>query len=391
MASPTAPTVDANGISAPTFADILAYLQTKYRSIYGEDIYLGNDSQDGQFLGVIAAAINDSNAAAVAVYNSFSPATAQGNGLSNNVKINGIARLVASNSSADVVIVGVAGTVITNGVVTDENNNYWNLPASVVIPSSGSVTVTATAQQSGAITAPANTISKIQTATYGWQTVTNPLAAMAGNPIETDAALRVRQGNSVAIPSQTVLSGVLGGVQSITGVTAAAIYENDTSVTDSNGLPAHSFAVVAQGGDPIAIATEILNKKTIGAYTYGTTVNTIVDSDGVSNTIRFFRPTVSSVKVGITLHALTGYTSTIGAKIQAAIADYINGLTIGQDVMITRLYLPAQLNGASEALTFEIVSVQAALVGGTLGTSDIVIPFNGLANCASSNVTITVA
>lgn len=391
MASATAPTVDANGISAPTFADILAYLQTQYRAIYGADIYLGNDSQDGQFLGIVAAAINDSNAAAVAVYNSFSPATAQGNGLSNNVKINGITRLVASNSSADVVIVGVAGTVITNGVVADANNNYWNLPASVVIPSSGTITVTATAQQSGAITAAANTINKIQTAAYGWQSVTNPLAATAGNPIETDAALRVRQNNSVALPSQTVLSGILGGVQSITGVTAAAIYENDTNTTDSNGLPAHSFAVVAQGGDPIAIATEILNKKTIGAYTYGTTANTIVDSDGVSNTIRFFRPTVSNVKVAVTLHALTGYTSLIGSAIQTAVANYINALKIGDDVMITRLYLPAQLNGNSDSLTFEIVGVQAALLAGTLGTSDIVIPFNGLAQCSAANVTVTVA
>lgn len=390
MASATAPTVDANGISAPTFADILAYLQTQYRAIYGADLYLGNDSQDGQFLGIVAAAINDSNAAAVAVYNSFSPATAQGNGLSNNVKINGISRLVASNSSADVILVGVAGTVITNGVVSDANNNYWNLPASVVIPSSGTITVTATAQQSGAITAAANTINKIQTAAYGWQSVTNPLAATAGNPIETDAALRVRQNNSVALPSQTVLSGILGGVQSITGVTAAAIYENDTNTTDGNGLPAHSFAVVAQGGDPIAIATEILNKKSIGAYTYGTTVNTIVDSDGVSNTIRFFRPTVSNVKVAVTLHALIGYTSLIGSAIQTAVANYINALKIGDDVMITRLYLPAQLNGNADSLTFEIVGVQAALVGGTLGSTDIAIPFNGLGQCTAANVTVTV-
>lgn len=390
MASATAPTVDANGISAPTFADILAYLKTQYRAIYGADLYLGNDSQDGQFLGIVASAINDSNAAAVAVYNSFSPATAQGNGLSNNVKINGISRLVASNSSADVVIVGVAGTVITNGVVSDENNNYWNLPASVVIPSSGTITVTVTAQQTGAVMAAANTINKIQTATYGWQTVTNLLAATTGNPVESDASLRARQGNSVAMPSQTVLSGILGGVQSITGVTAAAIYENDGNTADANGLPPHSFSVVAQGGDSIAIATEILNKKTIGAYTYGTTVNTIIDSDGVSNTIRFYRPTVSNVKAAVTLKALTGYTSSIGTKIQQAIADYINALKIGDDVMITRLYLPAQLNGAAEAQTFEIMTLQAALVGGTLGTSDIVIPFNGLAQCSASNVTLTV-
>ena len=104
MASPTAPTIDANGVSAPSFADILSYLQAQYRAIFGDDVYLGNDSQDGQFLGIVAKAIHDSNSALVAAYNSFSPATGQGNGLSNNVKINGLARLVASNSTVEMLL-----------------------------------------------------------------------------------------------------------------------------------------------------------------------------------------------------------------------------------------------------------------------------------------------
>ena len=74
----TAPTIDATGITAPSYADVLAFIQAKYQAIYGADIYLGNDSQDGQFLGVIAQAISDANSVAVAVYNAFSPATAQG-------------------------------------------------------------------------------------------------------------------------------------------------------------------------------------------------------------------------------------------------------------------------------------------------------------------------
>ena len=391
MASPTAPTIDSTGISAPQFSDILAYLQTQYQAIYGADVYLGNDSQDGQFLGIIASAINDSNAAAIAIYNSFSPATAQGNGLDNNVKINGIARLVSSNSTVDLLVVGQAGVTISNGVVSDSNNNNWNLPATVVIPSSGSITVTATAQQPGAINAAIGTVTTIQTPQFGWQTVTNPSAASPGNPVETDAALRVRQAASVALPSMTILAGIVGSVESLAGVAQVASYENPNNTTDSNGLPAHSISLVVQGGDAVQIATAIMNKKTPGAGTYGTTSEVVVDGAGVSNTINFFRPTVSNIKVGITLHALTNYTTAIAAEIQAAVAAYINGLVIGADVLIPRLYLPAQLNGAADSQTFEIVSVTAGLVGGSLGSSDITIPFNGLAVCTASNVTITVA
>ena len=94
-----APIVSATGISVPTYAQVLAYFTTQFQGIYGADVYLGNDSQDGQWLGVIAAAVNDTNNAAVAVYNSFSPATAQGASLSSNVKLNGLTHLFHSRFS----------------------------------------------------------------------------------------------------------------------------------------------------------------------------------------------------------------------------------------------------------------------------------------------------
>ncbi|MCT9017193.1 hypothetical protein N6G05_26965, partial [Cupriavidus gilardii] len=117
----TAPTIDASGITAPTYAEVLEYLKDQYRAIYGPDVYLEADSQDGQLLGVFAKAISDANAVAIAIYRSFSPATAQQDALSSNVKINGIARKVASFSTADLVIVGQAGTTITNGIAKDSN------------------------------------------------------------------------------------------------------------------------------------------------------------------------------------------------------------------------------------------------------------------------------
>ena len=391
MSSPTAPTIDANGITVPQFADILAYLQAQYRVIFGPDVYLGNDSQDGQFLGVIAAAINDSNAAAVAIYNSMSPATAQGNGLSNNVKINGIARLVASKSTVDVTLVGVAGTIIANGVVADANNVNWNLPASVTIPSSGTITVTATAQNAGSITAAANTVTKIQTPTYGWQSVNNAASAAVGNPIETDAALRVRQGQSVALPSLTVLDGIVGAVESLAGVTLVQSYEHDTATTDVNGLPAHSIALVVQGGDTTAIATAISQKKTPGAYTQGTTSQVITTPSGFSNTIRFYRPTTKAISVEVKIHAINNYTTIIGDEIKAQVAAYINALGVGEDVLIPRLYVPAQLGGADNSKTYEITWVKASIKPAAVGTTDVTIAFNELATCSIADINLVVA
>ena len=92
-----AATVSSTGISAPTMDQILTSLQSSFQSIYGSDVYLGPDSQDGQWLGVLAQAIHDCNDAAIFVFNQFSPATSIGTGLSSVVKINGLIRETATN------------------------------------------------------------------------------------------------------------------------------------------------------------------------------------------------------------------------------------------------------------------------------------------------------
>lgn len=391
MASPTAPTIDASGISAPTYADIYNYLVAQYQSIFGADVYLGNDSQDGQFLAIIASAINDSNAAAIACYNAFSPATAQGNGLASVVKINGIDKASATNSTVNVTLVGVAGTTIPNGIVSDTNNNQWLLPASVVIPSGGSITVTATAKNPGAITAQIGTVTTIKTPIYGWQSVTNPSIASVGAPVETDAALRLRQSQSVALPSLTVLGGIVGAVESVSGVTRCKAYENDTNTTDGDGIPPHSIALVVQGGDSTAIATSIMQKKTPGSYTYGTTTVAVTDSVGVAHNIRFFVPTDAPIKVSIAITAISGYTSAIGDQIKQQVSAYINSLDIGQDVLLPRLYVPAQLSGGVGSTTYEVTSIQIAKGAGSLAASDVPIAFNELASSLISNITLTVS
>lgn len=388
----TAPTIDVNGISAPTYAEVLDYLQTQYRAIYGADIYLGNDSQDGQFLAIIASAINDSNAAAVAVYNSFSPATAQGNGLSSNVKINGISRLVASASTVDLLIVGQVGTVITNGIVSDANDNYsWLLPATVTIPLAGEIAVTATCAEVGAITAQSNTLTKIKTPTFGWQTVNNPSDAVPGNPVESDAELRVRQALSVAVPSQTIFEGIVGSVANVTGVTRIKGYENDTDTTDANGIPAHSIAIIAEGGDAQTIFETIAEKKTPGTGTFGTLSTTVIDAVNSVHIVRFSRPTILDIKVAMTIEPQAGYSASVLPFIKAAVLDFINALEIGESLIYSKIYVPANLSNSALGETYNITALTIAVGAGAPGTANVVVAYNEAAQIIDTDIVITVA
>lgn len=382
-------TIDATGISAPSYSDIFTSLQNSYWSIYGSDAVLTPDSQDGQLLAVFAQAISDCNQATINVYNSYSPGKAQGAALSSNVKINGLSRQVSSNSTVDVLLVGQAGSPIANGILQDPAGNNWNLPATVTIPVGGQITATATCQTAGAIALASGVALKISTPTFGWQSATTSDSAAEGSPVETDAGLRVRQASSTALPSLTILEGVLGGVASIAGVTRYAAYENDTDTTDANGLPSHSMSIVVEGGDATAIATVIATKKAPGTGTYGTTSETVIDTYQVIHNINFFRPTDVPIIVQINLKKLSGYTTAIGAEIQSAVVAAINALSIGGDVLVNKLYSFANLPGTADGATFDISSIMIARDLNAPAASNVVIAFNEVAVGLVGNITIT--
>lgn len=375
-------TIDATGIHAPTYQQVLTNLTSAYKGIFGSDAYLGNDSQDGQLLAIFAQAIADNNAATIQTYNAYSPSFALGNGLSSAVKINGIRRLVSSNSTAPMLIIGQAGTIINNGSVTDAASHSWNLPAVVTIPIGGSITVLATASTPGAIAAPSGSITQIATPTLGWQSASNTSDATLGAPVETDYGLRIRQSISTAYPSLSVNQAVEAAVANVPGVIKHAFYENPTTTTDTNGVPKNSICVVTSGGDPIAVATAIANRKTPGTGTYGSTSETITVGNHPS-TINFYQASNQVLTATITLHALTGYTTPAGIAAAQALVDYIASLEIGSPVYLT------SAQAACIGSTYHLVSIAFGLNGGGQSIADVTIPFNGLASLSIGAVTIT--
>ena len=346
-------TVDDTGISAPAVEDVLTSLQTSYANIFGQDTYLGSDSQDGQWLGILTQIINDGNQADIAVFNDYSPTTAFGSGLSSVVKINGLQRDVATNSTCPITLVGQSGVVVDSGVVGDNLNlgTTWALPGGLIIPPGGQITATATCQQQGAVNAGPNSLTVILTPVLGWQTATNGLStATPGAPVETDAALRQRQSISTSLPAQTPLESVVAQVENVSGVQRVRPYQNDqttTVVIDSfaNTLSGHSIALVVQGGSAVAVATAIALKKTPGTTTQGTTTETIFDSNGVPNIINFYVVTLVQIDVVINITPLANFVITTTALIQAAIVQFLNSLNIGEADYLNRLYGPAQLYG----------------------------------------------
>jgi len=384
-------TINPNGITSPSYNDILQSMIAQKQSIFGSDISLQPGDQDYQDLAIRALAIFDSNQATIAAYNSFMPTFAQGVSLSVLVKINGLQRLIAGPSIVVLTVAGVVGTQIINGVAQDINGNLWNLPVLVIIPLSGSINVTASCQTFGAIGASANTINQIFNPQLGWQSVNNALGAVQGAPVETDAALRQRQTISVSLPALTPLQSISAAIAQVAGVTESIVYENPTDGVDTNGLPPHSISAVVAGGAATDIAAVIEKTKSLGTGTFGSTSVIVIDPVGLPITINYYVLVQAPIFVSLTIKTLTGYVSSTATAIQNAIVDFINSLSIGQAVRINWVNAAAQMiSNPALGETFEVIALTQGFSALPTGTTDLIIPFNQEAICVAGNILLTV-
>lgn len=382
-----APVITDAGPIAPTFYEIVDYLKTEYKRIYGADAYLENDSQDGQWIGVFSRAIADVNAVIVDTYSTFSPKTAVKDALSRNVAINGISRQIPTFSTVDLEITGTPGTEITKGYALDVNVNQWMFPDLVTIPESGMVVVTAKAKKPGAILAMSNTVTIIGKPTRGWKGVNNPATSSLGMPVESDEKLRQRQALSVAIPSQSKTDSIKGGIFSLAGVSRCKTYENDHDSTNDLGIPAHHLCVVVAGGDANEIAGIMRAKKSLGCGWYGNVNVTVINAFGDEEKVAIYRPNIVNIGFKLNIVGSAEYTKEIEENIKQNLADYVNQLDIGDRIMLNKLYIPAGLFGNLDSETYQIVSIEI-IANGTPIDGNYSLEFNAVAYCDTDNIEI---
>jgi len=386
-----APYIDSAGLHIPTYIDIRDDLIAQVRSIYGQNIYLGNDSQDYQYISVFALKISDTLQTLQLVYNNRSPNTAIGSALDGLVKLNGLSRKKPAFSTCQVTLTGTPGTVITNGIASDVSGNQWFLPTTVTLDDIGQAAVSAVCGTIGFIVVDIGSINSIVTPTGGWTSITNLSTAVLGQLVEQDYELRSRQAVSTMLPSQSLLGGTVAGIKSVLNVNRYEIYENDTGVTDANGIPSHSIAAVVEGGLDNDIANQIYYRKNGGCGTFGTTSITIADIYGIPATIRFYRPTYVPIFATIGIKGLSGYTTATTAAIKGAVVNYLNSLKIGEDLTVSVLWgIVLSVMPNLSVPQFAITSLVAGKTIGAQGTTDITILFNQVSQGLSANVVVNV-
>ena len=392
------PTLDDTGLVLPSFDDIRSYLEDQFRAIYGNDIYILPDSQDGQWIGLITKAIYDSNLALQSVFLSFRPDFAIGAGLSSLVQINGLTRKATTRSVVSGYAVGTPGTIIINGRIKDRGLFFWDFDLySVTIGNDGhSPSITCTCTTDGdnvAITGDTILWSNITGEQINGWTGFTIVSQTVGPTIESDADLRSRQLQASQLPSVCINDAILSAVSNTIGVTKCKIYENDTALGNTLGIPAHSLAVVVDGGNTqnsnwlTSVANAILLRKAPGVQTFGlSTVQLSADYEQIIN-VNFSIVSYVPIYVAISITPRPTFYGTTLPKIQQAVVDFITSLEIGDFIYPSQIEASASLLDYKEGRTFYITKVEVGTTTPLEGTSTLPLAFNEKATCQITNVT----
>lgn len=371
---------------------LLEELDTAVQGVFGDAINLSPQSPDGQINGIIAESNSNLWQLAEACYNAFNP-DAVGNATQDNLyQLNGITRLAASSSLASLTVTGNNGTIIPSGslVSSSVTGNQFSTDDDVTIPISGTITVEASALVTGAIPAPAGTLTEIDTPLNGWLTVNNAQDATLGRNRETNVEFRARRDISVARQAQAILDAIESEIRSVDGVTQTIALENDTNITDSNGIPPHSIYCIVEGGADQDIGEAIFIKKTLGASTFGSTSVIVLDDQDNEKTMRFSRPTEIPIYVIVNLTTFPNYPADGSDQIASAIVAYSQGFLvegrgffIGGNVIHSELYTPIN--------TIEGFTVDSLFIGTSPSptqSDDIVIAIDQASQFVVANITV---
>jgi len=384
--------VSSTGFKRKRLNLLLEELNSEVKAIFGENFNVSPESPDGQVNGVISESNANLWEIAEESYNAFNPKAASGVTLSNLVQLNGITRLAATKTKAELSLAGDPGTVIPEGslVSTSDTGDELSTDTSVTLDGAGNAIVQATALEFGPISMLASTITEIDSPVTGWDTVNNTSDANEGTNEESDPDLRARRQRSVARDAQAIIDAIRSAVENIDNVTQAVVLENDTDAEDANGLPAHSFQAVVSGGKNIDVADAIWLKKPAGIQAFGDITVEIIDSQGISHDISFSRPTPVTIYVEVTLTTFPEYPANGDDLIKQAIVDYANGdlvdnrsFGLADNVIYTRLYTPI-----NSVAGHEIDDLQISIVSPADGVVNIPISITQIADFQIANITV---
>ena len=373
--------LDSNGLTIKTLAEVTADLTTAMQNIYGADINVESNSPDGQMINIFAQAVIDNLEVLVDVYNVMDPELSFGVNQNKVFALNGLTRNPSTFTTTPVSITTNKALTLTGRdalltnpnaqvfSVQDANKNVFELITTYAFGAAGTTSLSFQAVTPGALEVLPNTITQQATPILGVTVVNNPSVSttVVGVDEETDVAFKIRRAKMFLLastgPADAVQAALLAPYTQ-SGVTYQAadamVVENDTSGT-VNGVPARSIYCIVRNngsaGHRYQIPRQIISKKIPGCGLHGSESETITRN----NSLPFIgkwdwavaQPLYMTFGITPKTPGITFDNAVVAAELAAALEYFLGQTaTIGEIVVAMNTLFPnAIVTGAGVSAT----------------------------------------
>lgn len=385
--------LDDLGFHRPTYAELLAEQETRARQLFGDDIETGEATALGKYIRLNVYDYARLYELAEKIYYARFPNFATGVQLDRLTPFANISRNPATVARHIVEFYGIAGKTVEQGslVATGDGVTFYTLEDATMQDEGlglGTARVTVECTEFGTVgNVAVGEIDRMGNPNGYVREVRHIALKLLAKDAETDKALRERFHDVVKGTGSGTWEALYGALERITNVDGVVIVENDTAETVGT-MPPHSFQcyIVAPNTLDQQIGQTIFDKKPIGIKPLGEVEVTVLDSAGSAHVMRFSRAIEKQISLQATIKKTTSYPEDGTEQIKTNIANLINGLSNGDDVILSRLYSAIHaVDGVAEVANLQIKAGE-----GAFAASNIVCLPAEFARIQKENIALTV-
>lgn len=378
----------SKGFERLSYNEILNKKIMKAKELFGEDIDTSALTPLGKFIRINAYDLAEACEEAEYIYYSIFPGSARGVSLDRLCVFVGITRNPAVEAKYRVKIKGSSGTKVPVGflVGTLSGISFFTVEEKEI--KEGECDVNVWCSEAGKVgNVPPESIKQIINPAPGITSVVGVELVEAGTEDETDYELRKRFEEAREGTGSCTEAAIKAAVSRVPTVTSAGIVVNSGLEPDGKGRPGKSFECYINGGENYheLIAQTIFEKTPIGIKTVGSEEVVIKDESGKEHTVKFSHTTKVNVYVRLRIRTDLSYEGEKGkTEVVGNIMGFINGLGIGEDVILSSLY------GKAHAVTgvLEVTELSLSKNGEDYFSRNIDVEEWEIANCANVNVEV---
>lgn len=376
--------IQTSGFLLKSLENILDEIEAEQLSDLSASANQSSSSVLGVLNNIFASQLSEIWEVCQAVYGGLDLSTASGTTLDYLAQLIGLTRQDPTYSTATIqaTATGAGDATFTAGTIVAVEGNEdvtFEVISTTVISSSTTGDVLLRATETGALAAPALSLNEngLEVTITNLDSFSNAEDAQLGTDLETDSEFRSRiQAAQAKLGTGTETGVVADVLTAVNDLSEVKVLTNRTRVVDANGLPGNSVEVIVRENEATddEVAQAVYEAVPIGILPVGfqdgpsssAASGTAVDSvTGQAHTIEFSRAEDREVIVSATIERnsnITGGDTELLTTLRTAVAAYINGLGIGEEVTLSKLYAPLySVAGISDVTGLEIgFSVTAA-------------------------------